>query len=148
MKESLKDNVRAIGTLLKKIKSGSEVSDWTIGSLNSIGEVSTERGEIDVTTHDSPDRAKEYMAGEITAGDVSFSGITKTKDDEQTIKKMMALLGNGSVEKFEVVYPSGSKWAFNAYVKSFKTSEATVEGLVGFSGAFKVSGLPVFTPKE
>ena len=88
------------------------------------------------------------MAGEITAGDVSFSGITKTKDDEQTIKKMMTLLGNGSVEKFEVVYPSGSKWAFNAYIKSFKTGEATVEGLVSFSGAFKVSGLPVFTPKE
>ena len=147
MEESLKDNVRAMGTTLKKIKSGSEVSDWTIGSLNSIGEVSVERGEIDVTTHDSPNKAKEFMAGEITAGDVSFSGITKVKNDEQTIKKMMALIGSGLTEKWEVVYPSGSKLEFGAYVKSFKTGEATVEGLVNFSGTFKVSGLPVYTPK-
>lgn len=143
---NLGKSIRAMGTSLKKIKSGSEVSDWTVGSLTSIGEIGVEISEIDITTLDSPNGAKEYMAGDMDAGDVAIAGTIKKKDDEQTVSKMMALISAGTTESWEVVFPSGAKWEFTAFVKGFKTTEETTDGLIGFSGTLRVSGLPVYTP--
>lgn len=143
----MSNNIRAIGTSLKKIKSGSEVADWTIGSLTSIGEIGAEISEIDITTLDSPDGAKEYMSGDIDAGECAIAGYIKKADDENTVTKMMALIQSGSTEAWEVTFPSGAKWEFNAFVKSFKTTEETPDGLIGFSGSLRISGMPTYTPR-
>ena len=137
--------IRAIGTSLTKIKSGDEAENWVVGSLTSIGEIGLEIEEIDITTLDSPDKAKEYMAGDMDAGELSIAGYIKKVDDEATVTKMMALIAAGSTEAWEVEFPSGAKWNFNAFVKSFKTAEATPDGLISFSGSLRVSGLPVYT---
>ena len=139
-------DVRAIGTSLTKIKSGSEANDWVIGSLTSIGEIGVEIGEIDVTTLDSPNKASEFIPGEIDAGECSLAGYIKKADDETTVTKMMALIQSNAVEAFKVEFPSGAKWSFNAFVKSFKTAEATTDGLVGFNATLRLSGLPTYTP--
>ena len=141
----MSSKVRAITTSLTKKKSGSETVDWTVGSLTSIGEIGVEITEIDVTTLDSPDGAKEYIPGDIEAGDLAIAGYIKKADDEATVTKMMALISAGTVEDWEVTFPSGAKWEFDAFVKAFHTAEATPDGLVGFSGTLRVSGLPVFT---
>ena len=139
-------NIKAMGTSLTKTKSGSETQDWVVGSLTSIGEIGVEIGETDITTLDSPDGAKEFMPGDIDAGECSIAGYIKKADDEQTIVKMMSLIQSSSTEKWTVTFPSGAKWEFNAFVKSFKTTEETVDGLIGFSGSLRLSGLPVYTP--
>lgn len=139
-------NIRAIGTSLTKKKSGSEAANWTVGSLTSIGEIGVEISEIDVTTLDSPNGAKEYISGDIDAGECAIAGYIKKTDDESTVTKMMALISSGSVEEWTVEFPSGAKWVFNAFVKSFKTTEETPDGLIGFSGSLRLSGLPVYTP--
>ena len=138
--------IRAMGTSLTKKKSGSELLDWLIGSLTSIGEIGAEISEIDITTLDSPDGAKEYMAGDIDAGECAIAGYIKKADDENTVTKMMALIQSGSTENWEVNFPSGAKWNFKAFVKSFKTTEETPDGLIGFSGSLRISGLPTYTP--
>lgn len=137
----------AMGTKLTKKKKGSEGADWIVGHLTSIGEIGAEREETDVTTLDSPNGANEYEPGQLTAGDCSIEGMMKASDDDQTAVKMMALLASGSIESWEVEYPSGSKWTFTAYVKSFKTAEAAVNGQLKFNGVLRVSGLPTFTAK-
>ena len=139
------NKVRAMGTSLTKKKSGSETEDWVVGSLTSIGELGLEIEEIDITTLDSPNGAKEYMSGDMDAGEVSLAGYIKKADDEATVTKMMALIAAGSTESWEVEFPSGAKWAFDAFVKSFKTAENTTDGLIGFSASLRVSGLPVYT---
>ena len=144
--KSLDTNIKAIGTKLTKKQSGEEGADWEVGSLTSIGEIGVEADEQDVTTLDSPDRAKEFMQGDIDAGEVSLSGYIKKTNDEQTVSKMMALIKSGSTEAWEVTFPSGAKWELKAFVKSFKTAEATPDGLVGFSASLRVSGIPVYTP--
>lgn len=141
------NDIRAMGTKLIKTKSGSEIADWTIGSLTSIGEIGVEIGEIDITTLDSPDGAKEFMSGDIDAGECSIGGYIKKADDEQTVIKMMSLISSGSTEDWTVEFPSGAKWEFKAFVKSFKTTEETVDGLIGFSGSLRISGLPVYTAR-
>ena len=140
--------VRAIGTSLTKKKSGSETEDWVVGSLTSIGEIGLEISEIDVTTLDSPDGAKEFMAGDMDAGECSIAGYIKKKDDEQTVVKMMSLISSGTLEEWTVKFPSTAKWVFNAFIKSFKTTEETPDGLIGFNASLRISGKPVYTPSS
>lgn len=140
--------VRAMGTSLTKVKSGSEASNWVVGSLTSIGEIGVEIGEIDITTLDSPNGAKEFMSGDIDAGEVSIAGYIKKTADEQTVVKMMALIASGSTEDWIVEFPSGAKWEFSAFVKSFKTTEETPDGLIGFTGSLRISGIPTYTPSS
>ena len=140
--------IRAMGTSLTKKKSGNEAEDWVVGSLTSIGEIGVEISEIDITTLDSPDGAKEYMAGDLDAGECAIAGYIKKLDDEATVTKMMALISAGTTEQWTVTFPSTATWEFDAFVKSFKTTEETVDGLVGFSGTLRISGLPVYTPSN
>ena len=138
--------VRAIGTSLTKSKSGSEADDWKVGSLTSIGEIGLEINEIDVTTLDSPNGAKEFMAGDMDAGECPIAGLIKKRDDEATVTKMMSLIQSGSLEKWTVTFPSGATWKFDAFIKSFKTTEETPDGLIGFNAGLRISGFPVYTP--
>jgi len=140
------NDIKAIGTKLTKKKSGTETTDWEVGSLTSIGEIGLEIGELDITTLDSPDRAKEFMAGDLDAGECAIAGMIKKADDEQTVVKMMSLIQASATEDWTVTFPSGAKWVFKAFVKSFKTAEATTDGMVGFSATLRLSGKPVYTP--
>ena len=137
--------IKTMGTTLTKTKSGAETTDWKIGSLTSISEVGAEASEIDVTTLDSPDQAKEYLSGEKDAGDIEIEGFLKNNSDESTIPRLMSLMQNGTVESWTVTYPSGAKWEFRAFVKSVRSSDTTTDGQRGFSASFRVSGLPKFT---
>ena len=137
--------IRAMGTSLTKTKSGEEQADWVVGSLTSIGEIGAEASEIDITTLDSPDGAKEYASGDIEAGDCEIAGYIKKTTDEDTVTKMMALLKSGATEAWKVTFPSGAYWSFNAYVKAFRTTEETTDGLIGFNATLRISGLPAYT---
>ncbi|MCL2860386.1 MAG: hypothetical protein FWF46_07555 [Oscillospiraceae bacterium] len=141
-------SLRAMGTSLTKKKNGSETADWVIGSLNSIGEIGGAATEIDVTTLDSPGGAKEFISGDMDFGELAVAGYIKKEEDEQTAVKMMALLQSGSVENWDITFPSTAKWAFTGFVKSFKTTAETPDGLIGFNASIKISGLPVYTPKN
>ncbi|MCL2859247.1 MAG: hypothetical protein FWF46_01475 [Oscillospiraceae bacterium] len=138
-------DVKAMGTTLTKVKKGTESSDWLIGSLNKIGEISIEVGEIDVTTLDSPNGAKEFISGDITAGDFALGGYIKKQEDQQTVVKMMALIQSGDTEKWKITYSNGTKEEFDGFVKAFKLTEATTDGLLGFEATLKISGLPAYS---
>jgi len=58
---------------------------------------------------------------------------------------MLALAESQSLEDWEVAYPSGAKWSFKAFVKSFKDGEKTVDGLATFSATLRISGKPTYT---
>ena len=58
---------------------------------------------------------------------------------------MLALAESQSIEEFTVTYPSGAKWVFSAFVKSFKDGEKTTDGLATFTASLRISGKPVYT---
>ena len=142
MAEEIKQATRTMGTTLTKAKSGSEQSDLKIANLTSIGEIGIESEEIDATDLDSVGGYKEFIAGSKDAGEVSIAGNIK---DESNVEKMLALAESQSVEKWTVAYPSGAKWEFNAFVKSFKDGEKTTDGLATFTATLRISGKPVYT---
>lgn len=131
--------VRAMSTKLTL----KDTTDLVIGSLTSIGEITIEAEEIDTTTLDS--EGAEYIQGNVSANEVAISGYVKTNSDEAQIETMLDLVASGDVKSWEVEFPSGAKWEFDAFVKSFGTQEASVDGLVGFSGSLRISGLPEYT---
>ncbi len=133
---------RTIKSKLIKKQSGEEGADLTVAHLTSIGEIGIESEEIDVTDLDSPEDFKEYIAGTKDAGELSIAG---NICDEELVEKMMALANSRSVEKWEVDYPSGAKWEFNGFVKSFKDGEKTPDGLATFTATIRISGAPVYT---
>ena len=133
---------RTMGTTLTKTKSGQETEDLKIANLTSIGEIGVESEEIDATDLDSPDNYKEFIAGSKDAGEVSLAGNIK---NEANVEKMLALAESQSMEEWVVEYPSGAKWTFNGFVKSFKDGEKTPDGLATFSATIRVSGKPVYT---
>lgn len=133
---------RTMGTTLKKKMSGSEVEDTTIANLTSIGEIGVESEEIDATDLDSPNNYKEFIAGSKDAGEVSIAGNIK---NESNVEKMLALAESQSLEDWVVTYPSGAKWEFKAFVKSFKDGEKTTDGLATFSASLRISGKPTYT---
>ena len=137
-------NIRAIGTSLTQMCDNGEAVK--IGSLTNIGRIGLEASEVDITTLDSPNRAQEFMAGAVNAGEMSFEGIIKKSLDELTVTRMMGLIQANKTEKWEVKFPSGATWVFDAFVSNFETSEATVDGMVEFSGSLRITGLPVYTP--
>ena len=133
---------RTMGTTLTKVKSGDETADLKIAYLTSIGEIGVESEEIDATDLDSPNNYKEFIAGSKDAGEVSLAGNIK---DEANVEKMLALAESQSVEEWTVAYPSGAKWTFSAFVKSFKDGEKTTDGLATFTATLRISGKPVYT---
>lgn len=133
---------RTINTKLTKKKSGSEQEDLSVGHLTSIGEIGIESEEIDVTDLDSTGDFKEYIAGTKDAGEVSIAG---NIHDEAIIEKMMALANSRSIEDQTVEYPSGAKWSFKGFVKSFKDGEKTPDAIATFSATIRISGAPTYT---
>lgn len=138
----IKQATRTIGTTLTKMKSGDEIEDLKIANLTSIGEIGIESEEIDTTDLDSVGGYKEFIAGSKDAGEVAIAGNIK---DEANVEKMLALAESQTVEEWTVEYPSGAKWVFNAFVKSFKDGEKTVDGLATFTASLRISGKPAYT---
>lgn len=142
MADTIKQATRTMGTTLTKKQSGDETEDLKIANLTSIGEIGVESEEIDATDLDSPNNYKEFIAGSKDAGEVSLAGNIK---DEANVEKMLALAESQSVEEWTVAYPSGAKWVFSAFVKSFKDGEKTTDGLATFTATLRISGKPVYT---
>ncbi len=136
-------STRTMGTTLTKTKSGAESVDLLIGGLTSIGEIGLESDEIDTTTLDSPNEFKEFIAGNKDAGEVSLAGNIKS---EATVAKLLALANARTVEVWTVAYPSGAKWVFSGFVKMFKDTEKSIDGVAGFTATIRVSGATVYTP--
>lgn len=134
---------RTIGTKLIEKATTNNATDTPIAHLTSIGEIGLDNEEIDVTDLDSPDDFKEYIAGTRDAGELPISG--NIVDDAQ-VSRMYALADSRAVIPWEVQYPTGSKWGFNAFVKSFKDGEKTPDGVATFSSTLRISGKPTFTP--
>lgn len=130
---------KSIGTVLAKTSSPT----MTIADLTMIGEVGVESDERDVTTLDSTGGYKEFIAGFKDAGEVSLEGIVKS---ETNMEDLLALADDQSVESWSITFPSGSVWAFDGFVKSFKEGESTVEGVRTFKGSIRISGAPTYTP--
>lgn len=136
---------KTMGTTLTITKAGDETEDLVIKSLTSIGELSGEREEIDVTTLDSPDGAKEYTSGAVDWGSQDVAGnIT----DATQLAKLRAIFDTQAVREFTIKTPAGNLTRYKAFIGSFKYGEKTTDGLDTFSITLRVTGSVKFNPED
>ncbi len=132
---------RALGT---KLNIGATTL-VAVGGLTSIGGIEISADTIDVTTLDSEDGYREFIAGFKDAGEVSLEGyLDATTGNGQ--KELYDLLESGIVEDFAIVFPIATKtsWEFKGIVTKFSTG-ADLEDPLAFSSTIKVSGKPTLT---
>lgn len=134
---------RTMGTTLTMIKAGDESSDTVIAHLTSIGEVSGEREEIDVTTLDSPNGAKEFISGVVDFGTFDVTG--NVVDGIQTAK-LYDIFNGQENRDWSIETPSGTTLKLNGYISNFTFGEKTTDGLDSFTATIRVSGKPEYTP--
>ena len=132
---------RTMGTTLTMKKAGDEQADTVIAHLTSIGEVTGEREEIDVTTLDSPNGAKEFISGVVDFGSFDVAG----KIDGVQVSALYDVFNGQQNRDFEIQTPSGTKLALNGYFSSFGFGEKTTDGLDTFKATIRVSGAPTYT---
>lgn len=130
---------RTMGTTLTMMKAGDEAKDTVIAHLTSIGEVTGEREEIDVTTLDSPNGAKEFIAGVLDFGSFDIAG---NVIDGVQVSALYDVFNGQQNRDFEIQTPSGTKLALNGYFSSFGFGEKTTDGLDTFKATVRVSGAP------
>lgn len=136
--------VLSMGASLTLVKAGSEGANTEFASLTSIGAVEGEREEIDVTTLDSPNRAKEFISGAADFGSVEMAmNVTTTNQDQ--IAKIDALFDSGAIRDWKVADDTG-ELAFSGYVSNVSYGEKTTDGMVTYNFTIRVSGKPTFTP--
>ena len=134
-----------MGTTLTVTKAGDETEDLTIKSLTSIGELTGDRDETDVTTLDSPDGAKEYRPGAVDWGSQDVAG---NVTDATQMAKLRAIFDAQDIREWTIRTPAGNVERFNAFIKTFKYGEKTVDGLDTFGMTLRVSGSVKFNPED
>lgn len=136
---------RTMGTSLTLTKKGAEPNDLVVAHIQSIGEQSTETDEIDVTTLDSPDGAKEFIQGAKDAGSIEI--VANNCGDGQ-VEALQAVFDSGEVREWTETYPTGATLVYDAYISAFTFGEATTDGLMTASFTLRLSGEPVYTEAE
>ncbi len=136
---------RTIGSTLTLVKAGAEPENTVLAHLTSIGDITGEHDEVDVTTLDSPDGAKEYIPGATDFGSIDVKG--NVVDGVQP-SVLYALFQSLALRDWLIDTPSGTELALTAYLSKFAFGEKTTDGLDTFTATLRVSGQPTYTPGE
>jgi len=114
-----------------------------VAALKSIGGIEISVETVDVTTHDSVDAYKEYIAGLLDAGEVAIAGFFDYADANGQVA-MVADCAARAVKSAVVTFPvsTGTSWSFNGLITAIKIGDAPTDDGIPFSATIKVSGKP------
>lgn len=132
-----------MGSTLTMVKAGSEAADTVVKSLTTIGAITGEGEEIDVTTLDSPDGAKEYIQGAVDWGTQDIEG---NVTDADQVDALRSVFDTKNTRNWIVETPAGNQISYKAFIQSFEYGEKTTDGLDTFKMTLRISGTVTFTP--
>ncbi len=132
-----------MGSTLTMVKAGSEAADTVVKSLTTIGAITGEGEEIDVTTLDSPDGAKEYIQGAVDWGTQDIEG---NVTDADQVDALRSVFDTKKTRNWIVETPAGNQISYKAFIQSFEYGEKTTDGLDTFKMTLRISGTVTFTP--
>lgn len=95
---------------------------------------------IDVSSHDSADQAREFVAGMIDGGELTIDGNLTTTNAAD----LLDLQAAGTKTTGATLAVGGILMTFDCYV-STTNIDSPYDGKASFSATLKVTGLPVLT---
>ena len=115
----------------------------TVSELTSIGLPGMSADDIDITTHNDPDRVRQFIKGLIDPGEIAIEG----NMDYTEYGYLYASMTTTSLESITITLPTSpsvTKFEANGYLKSLEGSSPHDEK-IDMSGSVKISGKPVLT---
>ena len=108
------------------------------GEITNISGPGISVDEVEITNHNSADEFKEFVAGLIDGGEFSVEGNLTSTVVTGVYNDLLARTS----KSYTITFPNGMTWTFTGYPKSFET-DSPVDGKLGFSATFRVTGKPV-----
>jgi predicted secreted protein len=84
--------------------------------------------EVDVTTHDSPDGFKEYIAGLKDAGDISVDIVWDA--DDTVHQDLEEIAGDREVRNFRAIDPNDNGYEFSAFIRELNMALPVADAIV------------------
>lgn len=120
-----------------------KIGTTTVSELTSVKPPNYEADDIDVTTHSTSSKFKEYIKGLMDAGEVEIEGYM----DYTNYGTVYASMVTTTLQSLTITLPttpSVTNFACNGYIKSLEC-EAPHDDKIEFSATAKVSGKPTLT---
>jgi hypothetical protein len=127
------------GFVLAYADAGTSTSYTTIADVKSITMPSMEVTDVDITNLDSANYTKEFTAGLIDPGEISFT----VSYDESQSNTLYGLLRQS--KKFRVTATDSATYAVAGYVKTFGFPQVESESELTNEMVIKVNGAPTVT---
>lgn len=131
-----------LGTLVEIENEASPPAYEAIAEPKDITLPNAEIELIDVTHMQSPNRAREYIAGLTDFGDASFE--MNYVPGSTSDLRLQALLNSGETKNVRITFASGSIMTFAAFVSGYERN-APVGDAMTATVTLKVSGAPTIT---
>lgn len=113
-----------------------------VAELTSIGGPRISVDTIDVTSHDSSGKFREFVAGIGDGGEVSLEGMLYSGNTLGQVALVNDMLSR-TLREMIITFPDGTTFTCNAIVTGFEPA-APFEDKLSFSATVKLSGLPSF----
>jgi len=138
----------AFGTIIRIEKNSALVG---VGELTDIGGPSISVDDVEVTSHQSTDAHREYVAGLIDAGEMSIEG-NLTSGNSNLLKDIADARARVDVDVEYPPFYDGTNWKcmyfdLNGILTGWEPS-APLEDKLSFSGSVKISGKPTLTEED
>jgi len=113
----------------------------TVTELTSISGPQFSSDDIDVTTHNSANKFREFVKGLTDAGEIEIEG-NMNDTDYDTIYAAAITTTIQSMTITLPTTPSATVWYANGYIKGFET-EIPSDDKINFTATAKITGMPV-----
>ena len=116
----------------------------TVGEVTNLGGIELTADTVEMTSHDSTSRYREYIQGLRDGGEITIEGNHVPGDAGQA--KILAVFNADDAETATIVFADDSDWSASVIVTAYKPADSPVDDKLAFSATLKVTGVPTFTP--
>lgn len=134
------------GTLFKRGDGAGSESFVTVTEMVEVGLPRMTRPAIDATHQESPNGAREYIAGLLNGGEIEVGGHYLPTDSTQNFgaSGLGTDFFNGTRRNFQIVLPSGlGTFSFSGIITAWNP-QAPIDGKLGLRLTIQICGRPSF----
>lgn len=131
------EKTSSFGIVLTKTTSPTVI----VQEVYEIDGVGYETDEVEVTSHDSENRTREFVGTLKDAGEIAISAWVKDQDNFIALE---ALGASSERVDWSMTLPNGMTIIFKAYVKTFEMANLGIEDALGFNMTLRLIAKPAY----
>lgn len=114
-----------------------------IGEITNLGGIELTADTVEMTSHDSTDRYREFLQGLRDGGEFTVEGNHLPADTGQV--EIMTQFEEDSSCTATCTFADASNWSASVIVTAYKPADSPVDDKLGFTATFKVTGKPTWS---